>query len=184
MAFNPEIHHRRSIRLRDYDYSVAGAYFITICAFQRECLFGEMVDGEMRINERGRIVESQWRQLPGHYFNIRLDEFVVMPNHAHGIIEINEQPAGARFIAPDNLAECDNLGAMNRAPTVGEIVRAFKARCTHEINHICDNPGVPVWQRNYYERVIRDERELAAIRQYIVANPTKWIEDENHPGQA
>lgn len=180
MAYNPEIHHRRSIRLRDYDYSVAGAYFVTICAFQRECLFGEVVDGEMRLNDAGLVVVNGWQSIPRHFPHATLDEFVVMPNHVHGVVFVNNT-VGAQFIAPNDQCTPIMQGAMNRAPTLGAIVRAFKARCTHGINQICDNPGVLVWQRNYFERVIRDERELAAIRQYIVANPTKWIEDENHP---
>ncbi|ALC16750.1 hypothetical protein DSOUD_1981 [Desulfuromonas soudanensis] len=207
MVFNPEIHHRRSIRLRDYDYSRAGAYFVTICAWQRECLFADIVDGTVRLNDMGRIVLECWDGLPGHYPPVELDVFVAMPNHIHSIIVINDpgfgQGVGARFIAPgpvtpDNQAKPDNQGAMNqgamnqgamnqgamnRAPTVGEIVRAFKARCTHAINISRNTPGVPVWQRNYYERVIRDERELAAIRQYIADNPAKWAEDENHPSR-
>jgi REP element-mobilizing transposase RayT len=88
MTFNPDIHHRRSIRLRDYDYSQVGAYFVTICAWQRECLFGEIVDGEMRLNEMGRIICAVWNDLPNHYRHVELDEFVAMPNHVHGIIVI------------------------------------------------------------------------------------------------
>jgi REP element-mobilizing transposase RayT len=194
MTFNPEVHHRRSIRLRDYDYSRAGTYFVTICAFQRECLFGEVVDGEMRLNDAGRMVAAIWDALPQRYQGVEVDVFVAMPNHIHGIIVINDpigtihespgfgQGVGAQFIAPDPVTP-DNQGAMNRAPTVGEIVRAVKARCTHAINQTRNTTGIPVWQRNYYERIIRNDRELATIRQYIADNPAKWAEDENHPAR-
>jgi REP element-mobilizing transposase RayT len=214
MPFKPEINHRCSIRLRDYEYSRAGAYFVTICAWQRECLFGEAVPGELRLNRAGEIVRECWDALPDHFPNVELDEFIVMPNHIHGIIVLTDggNPVGARFIAPNPAApnpaapnpaapnpaapnpaapnpaapnpapmDCEIQGAMNRAPTVGDIVRSLKARCTHAINQSRHTPGAPVWQRNYYERVIRNEREMADIRQYIANNPVKWAEDENHP---
>ena len=179
MVFNPDIHHRRSIRLPDYDYSGDGAYFVTLCAHERECLFGEAGDGRVVMNPHGRIVLEAWLDIPRHYPQVFLDEFVVMPNHMHGIIVINN-PVGAQFIAPES-ADAMNQGAMNRAPTVGAIVRAFKARCTHAINQSRHTPGVPVWQRNYYERVIRDDGEWDGIRQYIAENPTRWEEDPNRP---
>ena len=180
MVYNAEVHRRRSIRLRDYDYSHAGAYFVTICAWQRECLFGEVVDGEVRLNDAGWIVQKCWDDMPHHFSHVELDAFVLMPNHAHGIIVING-PVGARFIAPDYHDASVKQGAINRAPTLGTIIRGFKARCTYAINQQRNNPGVPVWQRNYYERVIRDEAEWHAIRQYMIDNPIKWAEDENHP---
>ncbi len=183
MTFNPDIHQRRSIRLRDYDYSQAGKYFVTICAWQRECLFGEIVNGEMQLNDLGQTMETVWFCLPDHYIGIELDEFVIMPNHFHGIIDI----VGAQFIAPDlgitsyGDKSASNQGAMNRAPTVGGVVRGFKARCTHAINIIRSNLGCPVWQRNYYERVIRNETELTRARDYIVNNPLKWELDKENP---
>jgi putative transposase len=163
MKYDPEKHHRRSIRLKGYDYSEAGAYFVTICTYNRECLFGDIVDGEMRLNDAGAMVRDVWHTIPEHFPHADIDEFVVMPNHVHGIIVI----VGAQFIAP---FDCDAInnnkkqgamkqGAMNRAPTtVGEIVRAFKARCTHAINQIHNTPGRPIWQRNYYEHIIRSCR--------------------------
>jgi putative transposase len=125
------------------------------------------------------------------------DEFVVMPNHIHGIITITN--VGAQFIAPSCIDHQTsrfsstnqknkkdaiikmNQGAMNHAPTVGGIVHAFKARCTYMINDIRSTPGTPIWQRNYYEHIIRDDRELQTIREYIRYNPLKWNEDEENP---
>ncbi len=180
MKYDPDIRHRRSIRLRGYDYSQSGAYFVTICTKDRECMFGDIVDGEMRLNDTGQIVHDVWNKIPEHFTHADIDEFVVMPNHFHGIIVI----VGAQFIAPfdyNAINQNRKQGVINRAPTVGEIVRAFKARCVHAINHFCNTPGHPVWQRNYYEHIIRSENEIDRIRQYIINNPAKWAEDENNP---
>jgi REP element-mobilizing transposase RayT len=188
MAFNPEIHHRRSIRLRDYDYSSAGAYFVTLCAFQRECLFGEMVDGEMRLNDAGRLVTAIWDSLPQRYQGLEVDAFAVMPNHVHGIVVIHD-PVGAIHESPGSDSDV-KIGAIRESPqqsrrtmTLSKVVGYLKMNTARRINQSRDNPGVPVWQRDYFERVIRDEQELAAIRQYIAENPTKWAEDENHPAR-
>jgi len=177
-TFHPDIHHRRSIRLRNYDYSQAGAYFITLCTQKRECLFGAVVCDGMRLNDAGCIVQDIWNALPGHYPCVELDCFVVMPNHIHGIVVLNG--AGARFIAPDHDG-ATNSGAMNRAPTLGEITRAFKARCTHGINQLRKTQGASIWQRNYYEHIIRSEPSLQEIREYIANNPAQWAIDRENP---
>lgn len=185
MTFDPDIRHRRSIRLKGYDYSEAGASFVTICTQGMEYLFGDIGDNEMRLNDAGTMVRDLWHKIPDHFPHTDIDEFVVMPNHVHGIIVI----VGAQFIAP---FDCDAInnnknqgvmkqGAINRAPTVGEIVRAFKARCTHAINQIRNTPRRPVWQRNYYEHIIRNEEEMNRIREYIIDNPARWAEDEDNP---
>jgi putative transposase len=186
VKFNPEVHHRRSIRLRDYDYSYAGAYFVTICTFERECLFGEVIDGDMRLNDAGQLIMTIWDSLPQRYQNVDVDSFVVMPNHAHGIVVIHD-PVGAIHESPAFESDV-KIGAIRESPlqnrramTLSKIVGYLKMNTAKEINQLRDNPGGPVWQRNYYERVIRDEQELAAIRQYIVDNPARWAEDENHP---
>lgn len=181
MPYNPDIHHRHSIRLKNYDYSQSGIYFVTICAWQRECLFGDLANGEMALNDVGRVVQDEWRRLPKQFPMVELDVSVIMPNHIHGIISI----VGAQFIAPGMCGrDRDVKGAMNRAPTVGEMVRAFKARCTHAINILRNNRGCPVWQRNYYERIIRDENELSRAREYIANNPMKWELDRENPVNA
>ncbi len=182
MTYNPEIHHRRSIRLREYDYSQSGAYFVTLCTWNRECFFGEIKNGEMLLNEYGEIAMKYWDAIPGHLPHVEMDEFIIMPNHIHGIVII----VGAQFIAPFRKTTIEkqgviNKGVMNHAPTVGEIVRAFKARCTNAINQIRNTLGISLWQRNYYEHIIRDEKELNRIREYIINNPLQWAEDENNP---
>ena len=188
--FNPDIHNRRSIRLKDYDYSRAGAYFVTVCAWQRECLFGEIVDGEMRLNEYGNIVKACWDDLPNHYPHTVLDAFVIMPNHVHGIITIVDD---ARDVNANIGIGAGSVGAgLKPAPTktvnkrhgLSEIVRAFKTFSSRRINETRDNPGCPVWQRNFYEHVIRNEEELSGVRQYIIDNPLKWELDEENPVNA
>ena len=199
MTYNPAIHHRRSIRLQDYDYSSAGAYFVTIRSWNRECLFGDVTDESVRLNDFGMVVDGCWRAISMHFPSVELDEFVIMPDHLHGIMVLVAPAINLGAMNRDvmnldvmnrgvmNLDAMNrdvmNLGAMNRAPTttVGGIVRAFKARCTHGINEIRINPGGAVWQRNYYERIIRNDRELNSIREYIVNNPQKWADASNNP---
>ena len=166
--------HRRSIRLTGYDYAQAGAYFITICTQDRECLFGEVVDGEMHMNAAGKIVYEEWLRTEAIRSEVKLDVFQVMPNHIHGIV----------FITGDRV---DHVGAHGRAPlrrapkSLGSLVAGFKSTVTKRINQMRCTPGQPVWQRNYYEHVIRNERELDAVRQYIVDNPARWPEDRENP---
>ncbi|HEX9662732.1 MAG TPA: transposase [Candidatus Binatia bacterium] len=177
MRSDPEKHRRRSIRLKGYDFGQAGAYFVTVCTQGRACLLG-VVNGEMQVNNAGRMVQASWDELPRRFAGMRVDGFVVMPNHIHGIIMV-----GAQFIAPhdmqQNVFENPRQGAMNRAPTLGEIVRAFKAVSTRAIRQTT-NPTF-AWQRNYYEHVIRDDDSLNRIRQYILDNPARWAFDRENP---
>jgi putative transposase len=172
MQFNPDIHHRRSIRLRDYDYSRAGAFFVTICTWQRECLFGEISDGEMRLNNLGSIAFAAWTDLSNHYRHIELDAFVVMPNHVHGLIVITDVQAKGASLKPAPTVKIHGLP---------EIVRGFKTFSSRRINESRHNPGCPVWQRDYYDRVIRNGNELTRASAYIVNNPLKWERDKENP---
>jgi REP element-mobilizing transposase RayT len=178
--------------LRDYDYSHAGAYFVTICAWQRECLFGEVVDGGIRLSAFGEIVQEEWQRISAHFSGVDVDQCVIMPNHFHGIVSIvgagSPRPGLARNVVKNQINNCgeENQGGETpplRVATLGQIVGYFKYQSTKHINQLRNNPCAPVWQRNYYERVIRDEVELHSIRQYIIDNPIKWPEDENHPLQ-
>jgi|WetSurMetagenome_2_1015567.scaffolds.fasta_scaffold39898_2 putative transposase len=193
--------HRRSIRLDGYDYASAGAYFVTICAQDRACVFGDVVDGEMRANACGRIVQDVWAGLPARYANVELDAFVVMPNHVHGIIvlmDVARPDAGADGDARRGAIHCAHnkgvinhartiaeIGAANRragaagVPPLGEVVRAFKAISTRLI-HQHAMPGAAVWQRNYYESIIRDEDSLNRVRAYVSANPARWLTDRDN----
>jgi putative transposase len=169
-------HHRRSIRLKDYDYSRAGAYFVTICSWNKECIFGDIVDREIRLNEFGQIVKKEWLQTGDVRQNVKLGEFIVMPNHVHGILEIADYGRGTLQRAPTK--EQFGKPVSNSIPT---IIRLFKSATTKQINIFCNTPGIPVWQRNYYEHIIRNEKELYTIREYIRNNPFKWDLDENNP---
>lgn len=184
MTYNPDIHHRHSIRLRESDYSTAAAYFVTVCAHGRECLFGDVVDGEMYLNDAGRVLGNVWLKLTERFPHVALDECVIMPNHFHGIVVIND--VGAPLAAPafDSTVEIScggGKGSASSAPALGTILRAFKSISAININRSSDRQGHPLWQRNYYERVIRDDTELAAMREYIQHNPLKWTDDDENP---
>lgn len=185
MTYDPHKHHRRSIRLKGYDYSQPGAYFITITTQDRASLFGEVVDGEIRLNAAGRMVSDEWNALPDRFPNVELDEFVVMPNHIHGIIVIAAPPVGAGLV-PARVRATTNRAPTRGAPTVGDVVGAFKSRVTVEYTRdVKTNGWSPsrgrLWQRNYYEHVIRNDESLNRIRQYILDNPLRWPFDRENP---
>jgi REP element-mobilizing transposase RayT len=252
MIYDPQRHHRHSIRLQGYDYTQPGAYFITICAYQRECLFGEIQNGQMALNEYGRIAQACWEEIPRHFENVELDEWVVMPNHIHGIMVIVDvgtthsegatqqagtthsegatqqagtthlegaiqqagtthsegatQQAGTTHLegATQQAGTTHLEGAIQQAGTthsegathwvapakgpppgsIGAIVGQFKSVVARRINASRNMSGAPVWQRNYHERIIRNERALYAIRQYIQNNPLKWTLDRDNPANA
>ena len=169
---------RRSIRLKEYDYAQAGAYFVTIVTNQREPLFGAIEGVAMRLSAWGDIAREEWFKTAAlrKMINLYADEFVVMPNHVHGIIWIN------------NNIEEDGVGAERRsaltgvmphvtAGSLGAVVRGYKSAVTYAVNAARETRGAPIWQRNYYEHVIRDDADLNRIREYISNNPVKWGED-------
>jgi putative transposase len=261
MKYDLDKHHRRSIRLKGYDYTATGLYFITICAYQRDCLFGEIINGEMRLNDLRQRVHACWQRLPFHFSNLELDAFVIMPNHIHGILVLTQLPLSDNQSSPprrgaaldrnpppltDHLPpnatpgsdhkiqadaafgreSSDITGAFsepgmafgressdmtgesepgvafgressdiakdrlpNAAPlrgvvagSVGAMVLNFKSVTTRLGNRMRRSPGSPMWQRNYYEHIIRDEKSLQFIRQYIHHNPMSWQHDQLHPG--
>jgi len=178
--YDPQKHHRCSIRLKGYDYTQPGAYFVTLVAWGRACLFGE-IDGEtMRLNPVGEVVQHAWLRLPS-FFPIRLDAYVVMPNHFHGIICMGEASAawalpGKQIIPADASPQPPPKGT--EPGSLGAIIQNFKSTSTRRANQINASPGLPLWQRNYFERVIRDEAEMGRIIAYIHANPSRWQEDK------
>ena len=177
MRYDPAKHHRRSIRLRGYDYAQSGAYFVTIVTYQRECAFGRIMAGQMRVNEIGAVVREEWLRSAEIRGEIALGEYVIMPNHVHGIVIIRD--VGAHGHAP--------LPVRTRqrpARSLGSFVAGYKAAATRRINAIRGTPGHRVWQRNYYERVIRGDAELNRIRQYIIDNPIHWEQDPENPDRA
>ena len=215
VKYNPHIHHRQSIRLRGYDYSQPGSYFITICTQHRECNLGELINGEIQFTVRGMIASLFWLEIPHHFPNVELDQFILMPNHIHGIIVIRDS---------DNIGEINNretnpkmggetnpkmggethrkmggetnpkmggethrkMGGetpplQDRKPTLGQIIAYYKYRTTKIINQIDDTPGQRMWQRNFYDRIIRTEKALHIMRQYIINNPYRWKKDLYNP---
>lgn len=139
-------------------------------------MFRDVVDGEMRLNDNGTMVRDVWRKIPEHFPNIDIDEFVVMPNHFHGIIVINSDGRGMAWHAPTHRQFAKPI-----AGSLSTIIGSFKSAITKQINQIRNTPGHPVWQRNYYEHIIRSEEKMDRIREYIAKNPMKWTEDENNP---
>ena len=174
MKYNPEIHHRRSIRLQGYDYSRAGLYFITICSQARKCLFGVIKDGKMILNEGGKIANDCWLKIPEHFPNAVLHEYIVMPNHIHGIIELTET---------DLTNEPQYNEFQKIIPrSIGSIIRGYKIGVTKWFRNNAKPVGVQnfeplqVWQRNYYEHIIRNEQSYQNICNYIIDNPSNWKE--------
>lgn len=165
---------RKSMRLPNYDYSQENIYFVTICADQRAQVLGEIENGEIVLNDIGKIINDYWEELPQRFANIEMGEYVIMPNHLHGIINI----VGARFSRPDNNINENIKGRENPAPTLGQIIAYYKYQTTKQINIIQNNPIIKFWQRNYYEYVVRDEKDLSRIRDYILTNPLTWKEDK------
>lgn len=174
---NPDKHKRRSIRLKGYDYSREGLYFITICCQNRAHYFGEIINEEMQLNEIGEIAQKCWRDIPNHFKNVLLHTFVVMPNHIHGIIEI-VTPVGANQHLPDDNRAKDISPLRGTSNTIGSIVRGFKIGVTKWVR---SNTNIhQIWQRNYYEHIIRNEASYFRIHEYIENNPAKWTEDCFH----
>ncbi|MFI3217530.1 MAG: transposase [Methylococcales bacterium] len=169
MTFNPDIHHRQSIRLQKYDYSQVGLYFITICTDNRQSLFGKIINGEMVLNDAGIIARNEWQKTAEMRPNVVSDEFVIMPNHLHGIINMTgiQEPA-----------QQEQQGRVQCAPTVGDIVRGYKSSVTKQIRQLHENFNLLVWQRNYHEHIIRNEESYLKIAEYIQTNPLRWQEDK------
>ena len=180
---------RRSLRLQGLDNSSEGAYFVTICTRNRECLFGAVVDGKMRLNDVGRVVQTVWGGLSDRFPTIESDAFVVMPNHVHGTLVV-----GAALAPPKRRKVRAGLalplrGAASSAPTrsasttLGTVLRAFKSISAIRVNHLLSRSGQPLWQRSYYEHIIRCEESLNRIRDYIATNPMRWECDRENPGR-
>ncbi len=215
-------HNRRSIRLEDYDYSSEGFYFVTMCSIGRECLFANLDVGaglapaqsdvsdltqndvtppdplNYKLTRIGEILDKQWNEIPVHYRNVILDEYVIMPNHCHGILVIGNDQYVTHDLDEDVTTISGNVDSIRigpssgRAPargaptaTLGSIIGAFKSRCVNENLKYIEENGLnelgKFWQRNYYERIIRNNSELIKIRQYISNNHLNWMEDEEYP---
>jgi len=178
---------------------LAGAYFVTICAHNRECLFGEIINGEMMLDDAGKMIERCWLEIPDYYQSVELDEFIMMPNHFHGIIVITDSVVAESISAhccktnsiSQNRLDIESIPTKSlntKIPWKGltEIIQTFKRYTTIEYNKMVKmNIFLPfnktVWQRNYYEHIICDESDLRRIRDCIVNNPARWQDDEENP---
>ena len=166
--YDPRKHHRRSIRLPGHDYGSPGTYFVTICVQGRECLLGDVEDGQVLHSDLGRVVCTYWQRIPRHFTHVELGRWVVMPNHLRGIVTIVERSEPSPLQGPPS-------------GSLGAIVGNFKSVTTRRINRMRRTPGVRFWQRNYWEHIVRNEASLNRIRAYIVDNPARWMEDQLHP---
>jgi putative transposase len=178
---NPESYdkskmHSRSMRLKDYNYSQEGAYFITICAYNRQHIFGDIINEQMNLNRYGETAFSCWQQIPEHFGNVDLDVFAILPNHIHGIVSISE----ARHAMP--LID-DKLRAFGeRVPgSISTIIASYKSATTKVIHSLPDSSHRQIWQRGFYDHVIRDDNDLDQIREYIEANHLLWSQDHENP---
>ena len=184
MGNDSKKHHRRSIRLPGYDYTSPGAYFVTICAHKGELLFGEVVEDHVALNEYGQIAHEEWLASEQIRQEIEMDVFVIMPNHLHGIVwirDMDDEPEG-RMRCVGAHEKAHGCAPLRRPPrSLGSFMAGYKSAVTARINRMRGTPGTPVWQRNYWEHIIRDDVSLNEIRAYIQDNPARWAEDQLHP---
>ena len=173
MKYNPAIHNRTSVRLKEYDYSQPCEYFVTLCTHEKVCVFGEVVEDEVRLTPMGKIAKQCWDEIPKHFLNVELDEHVVMPNHIHGIIVLNDHGRDVQLNVPTRLSP--------RRGSLSVIIRTYKAAVTTE----CRDKKYSEfrWQSRFYDHVVRDGQNLDRIREYIIENPIKWYLDENNPNR-
>ena len=210
MTYDPDRHHRRSIRLKEYDYAQAGLYFVTICTQDRARLFGQIVDDEMCLSDAGRMVQAVWEEMAHVYPGVAVDEYVVMPNHVHGIIELvgcdpdaeHNAPGGGGRGRPRGAAPTGESGSSSSSVGAGPcacpvttgqttlslpgVVHRFKTLTTKRYADGVRQSGWHpfngrLWQRNYYEHIVRNDASLERLRDYILANPSRWPFDQENP---
>lgn len=175
LNFELQLHYRKSVRLKEYDYSKGGYYFVTICTFNRMNLFGKVNNQKIELNQFGKIIEEELIKSPIVRKEIKIDYYSIMPNHLHCIVIIEEEyRKGERPFAPTLNASLFKL----KPRTLASFISGFKSVSTKKVNEIRKTPGEKVWHRNYYEHVIRNEKDLYEIRKYIQNNPLEWEEDE------
>ena len=166
-------YNRKSLRLKNYDYSLPWWYFVTICTHKHNHIFGNVINGEMQINQFGTIVDNNWRAIPNHFNSTELDEYVIMPNHIHGIITINEFNVEDANYASSNKSIRNGPAYDRTKMLLSKVIQQFKRQCTVEIKTLSKNKN-SVWHKSFYDRIIRNDRELFMIRRYIQNNPIKW----------
>jgi len=175
-------HNRKSMRLEGYDYSYPGAYFVTVCTWDRECLFGRVQNEQMHLNELGRIVEEEWIISGDVYNYIGLDLHVVMPNHFHGVVLIDDHDNIVGTIHESSQQKPTTLTTpkQRRKMILPKFMGRFKMQSSKRINQLCNKSGTPVWQKSFYDHIIRNEDDWNRVREYIINNPLKWALDRFH----
>jgi putative transposase len=193
MASEPQVPDRQSIRLRVYDYSQPGMYYVTLCAHGKKCVFGEAIGGCVGLSVVGDVVRQCWQQIPDHFPHVELDEYVIMPNHIHGILVVKQAEGRGecetsrhfrqkRAWHAKPLQEAQFGHPMSR--TIGTIMGSFKSATTKEVRRKTGETDMMLWQRNYYEHIIKSQSGLDHIRRYIAENPANWGADEENPVKA
>jgi len=185
--FDPQKHHRRSIRLQGYDYSQAGAYYVTIVTYQRDCLFGEIENEIMILNDFGKIADECWRAIPEHFPTVELGAHVIMPNHVHGVVVICDDDSVSNGVLAQHVGATQCVAPTStitrpagpKPKSLGAIIGSYKSAVSYRINK--EHNATGIWQRNYYEHIIRNEREMDNIWRYIEANPAQWDDDDENP---
>jgi len=176
MPMNDELRNRRSVRLKHFDYQSPAAYFVTICTHEKQCIFGEIIEGMMAKNSLGEVVEEEWLRTGQLRPYVELDAAVVMPNHFHGVIMFVDVDEGTARHAPT-----ERVFAQSVSHSLASVVGSFKSAVSKRINEVRGTPGAVVWQRNYYEHVIRNEHDLQQVREYIANNLAQWEMDRENP---
>ena len=174
MAVSPEIEFRRHVRMRAFDYRSCYVYFVTVCTLNRECVFGTIANDAMSLSRRGMMVRDCWNDIPNHHAHVELDAFVVMPNHVHGILMFVADPVGATPASRPSPAGPSS-------GSLGAVVGSYKSAVTRTINRLRPGAGTKLWQPNYYEHIIRNDRAHDRIRDYIESNPARWARDAENP---
>ncbi len=189
MEKNAKDYNRKSIRFMGYDYTLAGAYFVTIISFRRVCNFGEIEKGEVNYSKIGQVIFDCWQNIPEKFSYVKLDEFTLMPNHLHGILWLLEHRGkGEAFSAVTDIrrqSKSENASPLRpkgtRSRSLSAVMQNYKSVSTRMVNRKFFKPGNKIWQRNFHDRIIRNNRELNAIRQYIIDNPLNWEMDKDNP---
>jgi putative transposase len=184
VKYDPDKHKRRSIRLKGHDYPAAGMYFITLCTYRRECLFGEIADGIMQLNPLGKIVADEWLRSSEIRQKIGFDAWVIMPNHLHGIVVIETTAELSGGVGANGRLPLRGVAPSMKPRSLSSLVAGFKSATTKRINIHRNAPGNPVWQRNYYEHIIRNNPSLQTIQTYIHNNPQSWPTDQLYPNNS
>jgi REP element-mobilizing transposase RayT len=180
----PSLPARRSVRLRGHDYRQAGAYFVTVCTFRRECFLASVIEDQLRLSAVGQVVDAGWRAIPHFFPHVSLDLFVVMPNHLHGIFLLEEEPRAKHPPEADASPLHPSRPKGTAAGSVSAILQSFKATTARRVRSLPEMERIRLWQRGFFDHIIRDNAELNRVRRYVEENRLRWALDEENPQRA